>query len=259
MSYGILREAMKNYLKAINLLNETGKKELEKEVQKIVNKLPAYQIGSKGQLLEWEEEFEEVQPNHRHISHLYSLYPGSDINWRDEILSQAVQRSMEMRGDEGTGWSLAWKTAIWAHLGKGDKAAKLLARFMKVSLERDPNKSNEGGGGICPNLLCTCPPMQIDGNFGITAAITEMLIQSEEEEIRLLPALPDDWKEGRVTGIGTRCQCFVDFSWKADGEGKKNIKLVVYSSVPQRIRLWIGNQKEALDLLEGRNNHEFWL
>lgn len=219
--------------------------------------LPEYRIGSRGQLLEWEEEYEEVQKNNENISHLHGLYPGNDIDWRDRRLCRAVRRSMELRGNEGTGWSLAWKTGVWARLGDGSMAGRLLHRFMHVTLERDPDKSVDGGG-ICPNLFCSCPSVQIDGNFGITAGITEMLLQSGDGYLRLLPGRPKEWKAGSITGVGTRTGMEAELSWKQEKDKGMVIELVLKGKEQKEISVFIGDFEEMIMTAPGKNRYTFY-
>jgi alpha-L-fucosidase 2 len=164
-------------------------------------RLPPLQIGARGQLQEWIEDYAEAEPAHRHVSHLYALYPGQGIDiHRTPALAAAAKRSLELRGDGGTGWAAAWRVALWARLGDGERAYANL-RFLLTK-------------STLPNMFDLHPPFQIDGNLGGAAGITELLVQSTLDEIRLVPALPKRWATGRITGVLTRGGATVDLSWK---------------------------------------------
>jgi len=180
-------------------------------------KLAPHKIGSQGQLLEWEEEHPELEPTHRHLSHLYGLHPAQLITLDDTPeLAGACRRTLELRGDEGTGWSLGWKVGMWARLREGDRAAALLN--MQMRPVDTQNFQYEHGGGTCTNLFGTHPPFQIDGNFGLVAGIHDMLLQCKEDgTLLLLPALPNCWPNGSVKGLAVPGNRRVDMVWR-DGK-----------------------------------------
>jgi alpha-L-fucosidase 2 len=233
MDIELVRELFESCRRAAGILGTDP--EFGSELDRTEKRLPPLQIGGRGQLQEWIDDYAEVEPAHRHVSHLYALYPGHDMSLESTPeFANAAKKTLELRGDGGTGWSEVWRIALWARLRNPERAYANLKLLITNS--------------TLPDMFDLCPPFQIDGNLGGPAAIAEMLVQSTDSEIRILPALPPQWPSGSLNGVRIRGGGKLDLEWK-DGH---LTKLALNCDHPIKYRVLYGDSSTDVEIPRGR-------
>jgi len=243
----MVRACMQQAVDASKVLDQDA--DFRQKLENAMARLHSYQVGKKGNLQEWYYDWEDEDPQHRHQSHLFGLYPGHQITpYSTPDLADACRKTLEIKGDETTGWSKGWRINLWARLGDGNHAYKMYRELLRYVDPDGVKTSYHRGGGTYPNLLDAHPPFQIDGNFGGAAAVIEMLVQSSENEIRLLPALPDTWENGQVTGICARGGFEISMKW--DNHILKTV--TVFTKNGGKTTLINGDKQKTVSLNKGQ-------
>lgn len=250
----MIRECFDKTIRAAKILNIDA--EFIAELEKDLANLHPYKVGKKGNLQEWYFDWEDKDPKHRHQSQLFGLFPGDHITpEKTPDLAKASRQTLEIKGDETTGWSKGWRINLWARLWDGNRAYKMFRELLRyVDPDGKKTETPRRGGGTYPNLFDAHPPFQIDGNFGGAAAVAEMLVQSDENEIRLLPALPDAWESGSVKGICARGGFEISMEWN----GKRLKKVSVFSKKGGKTTLISGEKKQDITLKKGQQLEIVW-
>ena len=249
MDHEIIKSLFKACIEAAEILNTD--KAFADTLKGILPKIAPYRIGRFGQLQEWMDDIDDPDNKHRHVSHLWGVHPGKEINWKDTPdLMEAARKSLIARGDEGTGWSLAWKINFWARFLDGNHAWRMVQMLLRPAGGTGTMATGGGssGGGSYPNLFDAHPPFQIDGNFGGSAGIVEMILQSHLGGIDILPALPDGIPVGRIRGIRARGGFELDFEWK----GGKLASLKVTSKAGYPLSLRYGDKSFSSPTRKGQ-------
>ncbi|SDQ17756.1 alpha-L-fucosidase 2 [Chryseobacterium soldanellicola] len=254
MDNQLVFDVFTNFINASKVLNEN--KNLSGEVKSALNKLPPMQIGQHAQLQEWLKDMDKTDDKHRHISHLYGLFPSGQISpFRNPDLTEAAKNSMIFRGDKSTGWSMGWKVNWWARLLDGNRAFKLISDQLTPA----PIDNKGESGGTYPNLLDAHPPFQIDGNFGCTSGIAEMLLQSYDGFMYILPALPDALPNGNIKGLKARGGFEIDIEWRNSQLTKLTIKSTLGGNCRIRVAKNINlKSKTQLKNSTGENPNEYY-
>jgi alpha-L-fucosidase 2 len=243
MDHQIIRDLFKNCIEAAKVLNIDPA--FADTLKLKYGQIAPNKIGKYGQLQEWLEDKDDTTDTHRHVSHMWGVYPGTDITFKTPELMKAAEKSMKYRGDEGTGWSIAWKVNIWARMHQGDHAYLMLTKLLSPA---DVSSGKEKGG-VYHNLFDAHPPFQIDGNFGGAAGLAEMLLQSQGDAIELLPALPTALPHGNIKGICARGGFVLNFEW----QNGRLTSLQVFSKLGKTCRLNYAGKTISLETEKGKS------
>jgi alpha-L-fucosidase 2 len=244
---GMIKELFTQIIEASKILSIDA--EFRSKIETTLQKLRPYQIGKQGNLQEWYYDWEDQDPRHRHQTHLFGLHPGTHITPKHTPdLANAAKTTLEIKGDETTGWSKGWRINLWARLLDGNRAYKMYRELLKY-VEPDAIRPKDvRHGGTYPNLFDAHPPFQIDGNFGGAAAVAEMLVQSTNTSITLLPALPDEWKSGTVKGLRARGGFEVDLKW----ENGVLQEVTIYGKPGGKTSLIYQNHSKEISIYNGK-------
>lgn len=254
MDNQIAFDALCNTLLAARVVGDEAS--FQDSLQQMIDRLPPMQVGRHGQLQEWLQDMDDPRDEHRHISHLYGLYPSNQISpFSQPGLFQAARTTLEQRGDKATGWSIGWKINFWARMLDGDHAYRLISNMLQL-LPSDAEARKYPEGRTYPNMFDAHPPFQIDGNFGAAAGIAEMLVQSHDGAVHLLPALPAAWAEGHVSGLRARGGFEVDMEWAGGTLKEATVRSTIGGTL--RIRSYVPLKGKGLRKASGACPNELF-